>query len=590
MASSASEEPLNDSPGQPLSHILSLVRAGSTTRLAFEQGCLVVDGDYFVPTSITTSSTDAVILNWPDRKETKKNRGRFCGLPLSPPVGHERELAVPFYNILWARLQNSLLIIDYVHPAKARIRPKRLVYPLGNVSNEEAEAWVEALLSRAYSRAQRCKRAKVLVNPHAGPGKALKIWKKEVRPLFVAANMQLDMTLTTYSGEAVEICRNLDINAYDVVIPCSGDGLPHEVFNGLGKRPDALRALRTLAVAHIPCGSGNAMSCNLNGSYKPAEAALAIIKGVRTPLDLMSVTQGGAGKDEETRRTLSFLSQSVGIIAESDLGTESMRWLGAFRFNVGVAQRMLRGQIYPCTVAAKVEIGDKAGVTAHYRREREAQMNNNTNVPREGERPETQDGGAGSPNALDAGEGSSAGEGLPPLKYGTVNDKVPDDWVVLPTERMGNFYCGNVSLLTDSPMRSRSRSAAKNKLTQSQMAYMAPHSNFFPATNPHDGMMDLVMNDGDIRLSKYLELMMSIEKESFFEQPLVAYRKITAYRLTPRDQADGYISVDGERIPFEPFQVEIHPALGTVLSKNGKYEANGPPGWDAIPQGHLHTD
>ncbi|RYP46592.1 hypothetical protein DL768_007214 [Monosporascus sp. mg162] len=559
MAPSVSEEPLNDSPGQVLSHILSLVRTGSTIRLAFKQECLVVDGNYFVPTSLTTSSTDAVVLNRSDPKKTKKTRHRFCGLPLSSSVGHEREFAVPFYNILWARLHNSFLIIDYVHPAKTRIRPERLVYPLGNVSNEEAEAWVEALLSRAYGRAQRRKRAKVLVNPCAGPGKALKIWEKEVRPLFVAANMQLDTTFTSYSGDAVEICRNLDINAYDVVIPCSGDGLAHEVFNGLGKRPDALRALRTLAVAHIPCGSGNAMSCNLNGSYKPAEAALAVIKGVRTPLDLMSVTQGGAGKDSETRRTLSFLSQSVGIIAESDLGTENMRWMGALRFNVGVVQRMFRGQIYPCTVAAKVEIADKAGVKAHYRRVRDAQANSNSNVPREGERPEAQESGAGGPNALDAGEG------LPPLRYGTVNDKVPDDWVVLPTERMGNFYCGN-------------------------MAYMAPGTNFFPATNPHDGMMDLVTNDGDIRLSKYLELMTSVEKESFFEQPLVSYRKITAYRLTPRDQADGYISIDGERIPFEPFQVEIHPALGTVLSKNGKYEANGPPGWDAIPQGQHRTD
>ncbi|RYP13561.1 hypothetical protein DL765_006826 [Monosporascus sp. GIB2] len=516
MAPSVSEEPLTDSPDQPLSHILN-------------------------------------------PKETKKNRRMVCGLRLGPPAGHERQLAVPFYNILWARLHDGTLIIDYVHPAKTRIRPERLVYPLGNVSSEEAEAWVEALLSRAYGRARRRKRAKVLVNPHAGPGKALKIWEKEVRPLFVAANMQLDVALTAYSGEAVEICKNLDIDAYDVVIPCSGDGLPHEVFNGLGKRPDALRALRTLAVAHIPCGSGNAMSCNLNGSHKPAQAALAVIKGVRTPLDLMSVTQGGAGKDSETRRTLSFLSQSVGIVAESDLGTENMRWMGAMRFNVGVAQRMLRRQIYPCTVVAKVEIGDKAGVRAHYRRERDAHTNNNTNVPREGERPEVQDGGAGGPNALDAGEG------LPPLRYGTINDKVPDDWVVLPTERMGNFYCGN-------------------------MAYMAPGASFFPATNPHDGMMDLVMNDGDIPLSKYLDLMTSIEKESFFEQPLVSYRKITAYRLTPRDQADGYISVDGERIPFEPFQVEIHPALGTVLSKNGKYEANGPPGWDTKPQAQSRTD
>lgn len=58
--------------------------------------------------------------------------------------------------------------------------------------------------------------------------------------------------------------------------------------------------------------------------------------------------------------------------------------------------------------------------------------------------------------------------------------------------------------------------------------------------------------------------------------PEVSVRKATAYRLVPRDK-EGYISVDGEQVPFEAFQVEIHQGLGTVLSKSGQlYEANGP--------------
>lgn len=112
------------------------------------------------------------------------------------------------------------------------------------------------------------------------------------------------------------------------------------------------------------------------------------------------------------------------------------------------------------------------------------------------------------------------------------------------------------------------------------MPYMAPNANFFPASSPNDGLMDLVTNDGDIAATKYLELMTAIEKERFFENPLVKYRKVVAYRITPRNQKDGYISIDGERIPFEPFQVEIHQGLATVLSKSGRYEANGPTGWE----------
>ncbi|KAK5634471.1 hypothetical protein RRF57_010184 [Xylaria bambusicola] len=111
------------------------------------------------------------------------------------------------------------------------------------------------------------------------------------------------------------------------------------------------------------------------------------------------------------------------------------------------------------------------------------------------------------------------------------------------------------------------------------MAWMAPSANFFPAACINDGLMDLVINDGDIPILKYVELMTSVEGKSFFDNKLLSYRKIVAYRFTPRNQADGYISIDGERIPFAPFQVEIHPGLGTVLSKSGRYEAFGPPKW-----------
>lgn len=109
---------------------------------------------------------------------------------------------------------------------------------------------------------------------------------------------------------------------------------------------------------------------------------------------------------------------------------------------------------------------------------------------------------------------------------------------------------------------------------------MAPDANFFTAACMNDGLMDVVINDGDIPALKYIDLMTSIETGKFFDNSLVSYRKIVAYRFTPRNQADGYISIDGERVPFEPFQVEVHPGLGTVLSKSGRYEANGPPDWE----------
>jgi sphingosine kinase len=106
------------------------------------------------------------------------------------------------------------------------------------------------------------------------------------------------------------------------------------------------------------------------------------------------------------------------------------------------------------------------------------------------------------------------------------------------------------------------------------MAYMATDANFFPAALPNDGMMDLFCIDGDISRVAAVKQLLAVEEGTFFGLPHVMYKKVLGYRLIPKTQPDGYISIDGERVPFEPFQVEIHKGLGTVLSKTGHlYEA-----------------
>jgi hypothetical protein len=45
-------------------------------------------------------------------------------------------------------------------------------------------------------------------------------------------------------------------------------------------------------------------------------------------IDLLSILQSG-------KRSLSFMSQSVGLVADLDLGTEHLRWMGSNRFMYG---------------------------------------------------------------------------------------------------------------------------------------------------------------------------------------------------------------------------------------------------------------
>lgn len=408
--------------------------------------------------------------------------------------------------------------------------PSTLTYTLDNQSSiAKAESWIKQLLSAAYGEAQQNKRLLVLINPQGGKGYAKELYNDYAAPMFEAAGCKVDVDITKYSGHATDIAEKLNIDEYDAILCCSGDGLPYEVLNGFAKRPNATEALAKVAVAMIPCGSGNAMAWNMFGTNSISLSALAVIKGLRLPLDLVSITQTGT-------RTLSFLSQSYGIIAESDLGTVHLRWMGAARFTFGFLTRLLRQTAYPCDIAFKLETADKQVMKERYLEYKKIKP---TLRPVGG----SGDGGVGD---------EIIGKGLPDLKYGTVDDELPSDWERVSTDTLSNFYAGN-------------------------MAIMSADVNFFPATVPNDGLIDVVTIDGALGRLRALSMMTAVENGELFEFPEVEVRKVHGYRLTPRGGKDGYISVDGESIPFQPFQVEVHPGLGTTLSKSGHlYEAQGP--------------
>jgi sphingosine kinase len=391
-----------------------------------------------------------------------------------------------------------------------------------------------------------------LVNPFGGQGYAEKSWRKEVEPIFTAANCVIEVERTKYRGHATEIAQNLDVDAYDVVACASGDGLPHEVFNGLAKHKTPKLALRKIAVVQLPCGSGNAMSLNLNGTDSPSLAALEIVKGMRTPLDLVAVTQGD-------HRYYSFLSQAVGIVAESDLGTESLRWMGSFRFTWGILVRLLGKTIYPAEISLVVDTDDKRVIKDTYRQVAEeheaARAKHLVREPYDDHLSETGDAQ------------------LPELRFGTVMDPLQSGFVTKDMANLGNFYVGN-------------------------MCYMSGDAPFFTASLPSDGKMDVVIAPGDMARMTAIRMLTTVEQGTLIDFPEISYSKVLAYRITPRmapvpserrirskigrwlggasHQKEGLISIDGEQVPFAPFQAEVVPKLGTVLSKSGSiYETGG---------------
>jgi sphingosine kinase len=88
-------------------------------------------------------------------------------------------------------------------------------------------------------------------------------------------------TDTTHNGHAIEIAREMNLG-YDALVIVSGDGLIHEVLNGINQHEHRDKAF-CIPIAPIPTGSGNGMSLNLLGLQDGLDvcaAALNVLKGL----------------------------------------------------------------------------------------------------------------------------------------------------------------------------------------------------------------------------------------------------------------------------------------------------------------------
>lgn len=150
-----------------------------------------------------------------------------------------------------------------------------------------------------------------------------------------------------------------DPSQYDALVSLSGDGIVHELLNGLAGQPGTgARALRETPIVHVPCGSGNALATSVYGPERASDlryAALCALKGSPLALDLSSFSQASSASDGEAgpERTFTFLSQAFGLMADLDLGTEHLRWMGDARFTWGYVQGALGRRRYPCTIEVK---------------------------------------------------------------------------------------------------------------------------------------------------------------------------------------------------------------------------------------------
>ncbi|KAF9101767.1 Sphingosine kinase 1 [Mortierella sp. AM989] len=205
----------------------------------------------------------------------------------------------------------------------------------------EQQSDVDRFLAFAeqYGAFPKRRRVLLLVNPSGGVGRAKTISDTVVKPMLEHSGLIFHEKYTEYGKHAVDIAHKIDLKELDMLIVVSGDGVLHEIVNGLLTRPDWDQA-RQLPIGIVPAGSGNAIATSI-GTRSPIVATLAVIRGETSKLDIFSLSQ------LDRPRIYSMLMFSWGMMADADIESDKYRWLGSLRFEIAGFIRMIRLRRYP---------------------------------------------------------------------------------------------------------------------------------------------------------------------------------------------------------------------------------------------------
>lgn len=134
-----------------------------------------------------------------------------CGAPKRPVV---RQFT--YSNVLNATFDpasRGLCIRLLQDESRTRLPFINATVPTDKV--DEAAAWTEELLQRAYGPVKPYKRLKVLLNPISGKGKGRASWSERIRPLLAAAGCTVDFEETRHKGHAKDIASSLKLEDFD---------------------------------------------------------------------------------------------------------------------------------------------------------------------------------------------------------------------------------------------------------------------------------------------------------------------------------------------------------------------------------------
>lgn len=444
----------------------------------------------------------------------------------------------------------------------------------GSVADAAALVGVfRAVRSAVYPRGPL--RITAFVSPKSGSGEAQKLWDKYCAPVLGATDHTVQVITTTHQRHAEEWCAAASdtlsaletlkylaaastgphtLSERDLIVAVGGDGMAHEVVNGLMQRRARLPATaRTPLVATFPAGSGCALAKTL-GVIDFVDAALALVGGATIGMDLMRLEQRPTTRlppratskkqqlqqqqaasvvgesitpDPSAPPRYAFLNLGLAIIAHIDRGSEKYRWMGNARFTAYGLECILGGvPTFRYTVRYKPSVSSVTSLAADRALPVVSAFADVAGTPYPGDR--VPPSASGSPTPLQP----AASPSTEPVAAAVAAAASADSgWVTLP-ER--DFVLLGIC----------------------NMPWIARDMRYAPYAAPDDGTIDIVYRAGAVSRAESLKCLVDIEDGSHIRNQSIGYIKASAVLVEPHE---GLMMADGEVVPFTGIEATAVP-------------------------------
>jgi len=191
----------------------------------------------------------------------------------------------------------------------------------------------------------------IIYNPHAGNGRARSLLQ-DVEAYAIEKGLNPTIICTEYSGHAIEIVKQAELNKYDALIASGGDGTLFEVLNGYYQN----KITNKPPIGLIPNGTGNAFMRELKLRQSDWKKAIDIIAlNHKRAIDVGRFTSEG--------KIWHFINiVGMGFITEIAEAAVPLKWMGNTAYTVATLLKLISLKSQKFTIELDGELLERDGV------------------------------------------------------------------------------------------------------------------------------------------------------------------------------------------------------------------------------------